>query len=68
MQLDKSLGRDLITSFWYKKLYFYRDKLSCIKVRTTVKNVSHLGYQKARTKLLTKNEITDIAKNYRVLA
>ena len=28
MQLNKSPGRDLITSFWYKKLYFYRNKLT----------------------------------------
>ena len=28
IQLNKSPGRDLIISFWNKRLYFYRDKLT----------------------------------------
>ena len=28
MQLNKSPGRNLTTLFWYKNLYFYRDKLT----------------------------------------
>ena len=47
MQLNKSPGRDLITLFWYKKLYFYGDKLTELYQSTyVVKNISHHGYHK----------------------
>ena len=69
MQLNKSRGRDLITSFWYKKLYFYRDKLTEL-YQSAYSGEEHLPpwLPQARTKLLTKNEITDVAKNYRPIA
>ena len=66
MQLNKSPGRDLITSFWYKKLYFYRNRLTEL-YQSTYNGKEHLPpwLPQARTKLIAKNEITDIAKNYR---
>ena len=69
MQLNKLPGRDLITSFWYKKLYFYRNKLTEL-YQSTYSGEEHLPpwLPQARTKLLAKNEITDVAKNYRPIA
>ena len=66
MQLNKSLGTDLITLFWYKKLYFYRNRLTEL-YQSTYNGKEHLPpwLPRARTKLIAKNEITDIAKNYR---
>ena len=66
MQLNKSPGRVLITSFWYKKLYFYRNKLTEL-YQSTYNGKEHLPpwLPRARTKLIAKNEITDVAKNYR---
>ena len=63
MQLNKSPGRDLITSFWYKKLYFYRTKLTEL-YQSTYNGKEHLPpwLPRARTKLIAKNEITDVAK------
>ena len=62
MQLNKSTGRDLITSFWYKKLYFYRGKLTKLYQR----NISHRGYHKqelscsSKMKLPTSRKIIDL--------
>ena len=69
MQLKKSLGKDLITSFWYKKLYFYRNKLTEM-YQSTYNGKEHLPpwLSQARTKLIAKNEITNVAKNYRPIA
>ena len=66
MQLNKSPGRVLITSFWYKKLYFCRNKLTEL-YQSTYNGKEHLPpwLPRARTKLIAKNEITDVAKNYR---
>ena len=56
-------------SFWYKKLYFYRNKLTEL-YQSTYNGKEHLPpwLPRARTKLIAKNEITDIAKNYRPIA
>ena len=41
MKLDKSSSRDLITLFWYKKLYFYRNKLTGL-YQSTYNSKEHL--------------------------
>ena len=67
--MNKSPGRDLVTSFWYKELYFYRDKLTEL-YQSTYSGEEHLPpwLLQARTKLFAKNEITDVAKSYRPIA
>ena len=69
MHLYKSPGRDRITLFWYKKLYFYRGKLTKL-YQSTYNGKEHLPpwLPQARTKLTAKNEITNITKNYRPMA
>ena len=54
-QLNKSPGRDLITLFWYKKLYVFRDKLNKL-YQSTCNGEEHLRPRlpQARTTLLTK--------------
>ena len=66
MQLNKSPGRDLITPFWYKKHYLYRDKLTEL-YQSTYNGKEHIPpwLPQARTTLLAKNEMIDIVKNYR---
>ena len=68
MQLNRSPGRDLILSFWYKKLYIYRHKLTKL-YQSTYNGKEHLlpWLPRARTKLLAKNEII-VTKNYRTTA
>ena len=59
MQLNKLPGRDLITSFWYKKLYFYRDKLTEL-YQSTYNGEEHFPlWLTQTTKLLAKK------RNYR---
>ena len=41
MKLDKSSSRDLITLFWYKKLYFYRNKFTGL-YQSTYNSKEHL--------------------------
>ena len=53
----------------WKKLYFYKDELTKL-YQSTYNGKEQLPpwLPQARRKLLTKNEITDIAKNYRPVA
>ena len=69
MQLNKSPDRDLITSFWYKNIYYCRDKLTVL-YQSTYNGEEHSQpwLPQARTKWLLKNEITNVAKNYRPIA
>ena len=66
MQLNKSPGTDLITSFWYKKHYLYRDKLIEL-YQSTYNGKVYLPpwLPQARTTLLAKNEMIDVVRNDR---
>ena len=69
MNLQKSPGSDLINSFWYKRLSFYREKLTEIYQHTYRGNLVLPSWLTlARTSLLPKNTETELAKNYRPIA
>ena len=69
MLVNKSPDRDLISSFWYRKLSFCRYKLTEL-YHSTYYGKEHLSLwlAQARTKLLEKNKITDVTKNCRPMA
>ena len=69
MQLQKSPGSDLINSFWYKRLSFYREKLTELYQHTYRGNLALPSWLTlARTSLLPKNTGTELAENYRPIA
>ena len=69
IQLQKSPGSDLINSFWYKRLSFYREKLTELYQHTYRGNLALPAWLTlARTSLLPKNTETELAKNYRPIA
>ena len=69
LYLGKAPGRDLITGYWYKKLDFYKTDLIDLLQRTFEGKVSIPNWlSTAKTTLVAKNEITNVAKNYRPIA
>ena len=69
VQLQKSPVSYLINSFWYKRLSFYREKLTELYQRTYRGNLALPAWLTlARTSLLPKNTKAELAKNYRPIA
>ena len=69
MHLNKSPGKDLLIAFWFKKLHFYRDRLTELYQNTYEGNDTlPLWLTEAKTTLIAKNEQTENAKNYRPIA
>ena len=67
MHLNKSPGKDLIVTFWFKKLHFYRDRITELYQNTYEGNgILPLWLTEAKTTLIAKNEQTENAKNYRM--
>ena len=69
MHLNKFPGKDLILAFWFKKLHFYKDRLTELYQNTYEgNNILPLWLAEAKTALIAKNEQTENAKNYRPIA
>ena len=69
IQLQKSPESDLISSFWYKRLSFHREKLTELYQYTYRSNLALPAWLTlARTSLLPKNTKTKLAKSYRPIA
>ena len=69
MSLKKSPGKDLIIAFWFKKLHFYRDRLTELYQNTyDGKDTLPTWLTEAKTTLITKNKHTNNAKKYRSIA
>ena len=69
MPLNKSPGKDLIIAFWFKKLHFYRDRLTELYQNTyDGKDTLPTWLTEAKTTLITKNKHTNNAKKYRSIA
>ena len=69
IQLQKSPGNDLINSFWYKRLSFYREKLTELYQHTYTGNLALPPWLTlTKTSLLPKNVEKELAKNYRPIA
>ena len=67
-KINKSLGRDKITGFWYKKLTFYRPDLTNLFQQTLQGDTKLPKWLSlALTSLLPKNNETHIPKNYSLL-
>ena len=65
---NKTLGRDMITGYWYKQLNFYASDLTRL-CNSTLVNDEYIPtwLLTAKTTLLPKNTDTHIAKNYKTL-
>ena len=69
MSLNKSPGKDLIITFWLKKIHFYRDRLTELYQNTCYgKETLPTWLTEAKTTLIAKNEHTNNAKDYRPIA
>ena len=69
LQDNKSPGNDLIVSYWYKNLTFYRNELAELYNNTFTGLVEIPTWMaKAKTILLPKNDQTNWVKNYRPIA
>ena len=69
MSRNKSPGKDLIITFWFKKLHFYRDRSTELYQNTyDGKESLPTRLTEARTTLIAKSEHTKNAKNYRRIA
>ena len=69
IQNNKSPGLEMIIGFWYKQWHFYRPYLVSLFEKTLIgKYEFHAKIVLATTVLITKNENTKTAKNYRPIA
>ena len=69
MHLEKSPGRDLSIGYWFKKLTFYIDPSANLNQNTFQGSTTLPDWlTHPKTILLTKNEHTHAAKNYRPIA
>lgn len=69
IQNDKSPGPEMIIGFWYKQLHFYRPYLVSLFEKILIEKYEFPAkIVLVTTVLITKNENTKIAKNYRPMA
>ena len=71
IQISKAPGQDRIIGYWFKSLSSYRDVLA-IKFNELLHSYANTSiptwFSTAHTTLLPKNKVTDIGKNYRLIA
>ena len=69
MSLNKLPGKNLIITFWFKKLHSYRDRLTELYQNAyDGKETLPIWLTEAKTVLVAKSEHTKKAKNYRPIA
>ena len=69
MSLNKSPGKELIIAFWFKKLHFYRYRLTELYQNTyDGEGTLPTWLTEAKAILIAKNEHTNNTKNYKPIA